>query len=261
MGKGNSALLEMPGGINFLIDGGGFSDNSIFDVGARVIAPFLWRKKIKTVDTLILSHPDSDHLNGLLYIVENFHVQRVLTNNEAANIKSYQRFMEIIERENIHLPRFMDLPRMQTINGVQLHFLYPPEDFLQRKKERWRNPNNNSLVVKAVFGSKSILFPGDIQAMAERELVSMGKNTLQSTVLIAPHHGGRSSSTTEFLDTVKPELVIISSGWKTSYKFPHPSVLKRYKERGCRILRTDCNGAVMMVTDGRSLKIKPAIKD
>ena len=97
--------------------------------------------------------------------------------------------------------------------------------------------------------------------MAERELVSMEGDNLNSTVLIAPHHGSRSSSTTEFLDKVNPELVIISSGWKNSYAFPHPSVLKRYRRRGCRILRTDRNGAVLMVADESSLRIKPVMKD
>ncbi|MBW2201179.1 MAG: DNA internalization-related competence protein ComEC/Rec2, partial [Deltaproteobacteria bacterium] len=89
VGQGNSALLEMPGGACLLIDGGGFSDNSAFDVGARIIAPLLWRKKIKTVDTLILSHPNSDHLNGLLYIAEHFNVKRLWSNNEAANTRGY----------------------------------------------------------------------------------------------------------------------------------------------------------------------------
>jgi competence protein ComEC len=143
---------------------------------------------------------------------------------------------------------------------VQLQFLYPPIDFLdKRKKEKWRNPNNNSIVVKVLFGSKSILFPGDIQARAERELVAVAGDNLKSTVLIAPHHGSRSSSTAEFLDTVKPEFVIMSSGGQSRYMFPHPSVLQRYTKRGCRILRTDCNGALTLFTDGRSLKIKPAV--
>ena len=80
VGQGSSTLLELPGGYCILEDGGGFYDNSVFDMGARVIAPFLWRKKIKTVDTLILSHPNSDHLNGLTYITRHFNVKRVWTN-------------------------------------------------------------------------------------------------------------------------------------------------------------------------------------
>ena len=76
IGQGSSALLEMPGGYTALIDGGGFSDNSYFDIGERVVGPLLWRKKIKTVDTLVLSHPNSDHLNGLIYVAKHFNVKK-----------------------------------------------------------------------------------------------------------------------------------------------------------------------------------------
>ena len=87
VGQGTSALLEIPGGDCLLIDGGGFSDNSIFDVGERIIAPLLWRKKIMTVDTLILSHPNSDHLNGLTYIARYFNVKNVWSNTEKVNFR------------------------------------------------------------------------------------------------------------------------------------------------------------------------------
>jgi competence protein ComEC len=90
VGQGSAALLELPGGYTTLIDGGGFSDNAIFDMGARVIAPFLWRKKIKTIDTLVLSHPNSDHLNGLIFIAQHFNIKNIWTNNEAKATLGYR---------------------------------------------------------------------------------------------------------------------------------------------------------------------------
>jgi competence protein ComEC len=96
-------------------------------------------------------------------------------------------------------------------------------------------------------------------ACAERGIVATHGDELKSTVLIAPHHGSRTSSTTMFLEKVKPEVVIISAGWKNSFRFPNPSVLKRYNENDCRIFRTDTNGAVAISIDGRDLKIKPFI--
>jgi len=256
VGQGSSNLLELPGGYCILADGGGFYDNSVFDMGARVIAPFLWRKKIKTVDTLILSHPNSDHLNGLIYIARHFNVKNVWTNGEKRNTLGYKKFMKIIREENIDMPGFKDMPRTCKINGVALEILYPKRDFLdKRKKEKWRDTNNNSLVVKADFGKYSFLLSGDIMKRAERELVSMVGENLHSTVLIAPHHGSKSSSSGLFLDKVNPEYIIISSGWKNRFHFPHPSVLKRYAGLGGKILRTDINGAITMVTDGQSLEI------
>jgi competence protein ComEC len=261
VGHGSAALLELPDGYNILIDGGGFSDNRVFDVGARIIAPLLWRKKIKTVDTLVLSHPNSDHLNGLIYIAEHFNVKNIWTNNEASKTFGYKKFMEVIEKNNIQMPGYKEIARFHDINGVCLEVLYPPVDFIDRKKiENWRNINNNSLVIKVVFGSKSFLFPGDIKARAEGELVATAGDRLKSTVMMAPHHGSLSSSTEPFLEKVNPEVVIISSRWKSRFGFPHPPVLKRYKGRGCRIFGTARHGAITMSTDGQALMINPTIK-
>ena len=87
--------MEVPGGHTVLIDGGGFGDNTVFDVGARVVAPFLWRKKIKTVETLVLSHPNSDHLNGLLFIAENFNTSELWANGEPADNAGYHQLTQV----------------------------------------------------------------------------------------------------------------------------------------------------------------------
>ncbi len=260
VGHGGATLLELPKGKNLLIDGGGFSDNSVFDVGARVVAPLLWRNKIKTIDTLILSHPNSDHLNGLLYIAKHFKVKEVWTNNEEADTIGYKRFLEIVREEAIRIPNFKRSPRDRNIKGVRLQTLYPPVDFLEkRQREKWRNSNNNSLVIKVSFGTTALLFPGDIMAVAEKELINIAGKRLKSTILVAPHHGSRSSSTPAFLNRVQPASVVISSGAPQSYNLPHPSVVARYKERGYRIFRTNQNGAIVITTDGHKLRIKPTI--
>ncbi len=260
VGHGSAALLELPKGYNILIDGGGFSDNSVFDIGARIIAPFLWQKKIKTVDTLVLSHPNSDHLNGLIYIAEHFNVKNVWTNNETANTLGYKKFMEAVKKNRIHMPEYKEVAGIHDINGVRLDICYPSLDFIKKRKlERWRNVNNNSLVLKASFGAESFLFPGDIETRAEYELAAIAGDKLKSTVLLAPHHGSKTSSSKMFIEKVNPEVIIISSGRKSRFGFPHPSVLKRYKEKGCRILGTARNGAVSMSTDGQTLMIKPTI--
>jgi competence protein ComEC len=260
VGHGSSSLLEFPGGYTMLIDGGGFADNSAFDVGAAIVAPLLWRKKIRTVDTLILSHPNSDHLNGLIYIARHFQVKNVWTNSEVRNTLGYQNFIAVIANKKIVLPSFADMPRSHLINGVKLDFLYPPDGFLKhKKKEKWRNTNNNSLVVKASMGSTSFLFPGDIMAAAEKELVGLAGRELKSTVLIAPHHGSRSSSSTVFLGEVNPEVIVISSGRQSRFKLPDPTILKKYQHHGYSVFRTDINGAVFLSTDGQQLEIEPFI--
>jgi len=241
-----------------LIDGGGFSDNSSFDVGEKIIAPFLWNRKIKTIETIVLSHPNSDHLNGLLYIAGHFNVKNVWSNHQAAKTMGYKRFLEIIRTKHIHWPCFRDIPRTSMINGTKVQILYPPENFMDDRSV-WRDLNNNSIVLRCVYGSKSILFPGDIEAMAEKELVHLAGADLKSTVLVAPHHGSKTSSTGLLLAKTDPEVVVISAGWNNRFNFPHPAVLQRYQNLGCRIYRTDLNGAVTITTDGRTLDIDPFI--
>lgn len=258
--QGSASLLELPGGYNLMIDGGGFSDNSVFDIGERVIAPFLWQKKITTVDTLILTHPNSDHLNGLLYIAENFNVKEVWSNNEPVKSKGYDRWMEIVKESQIDMPDFRLLPRSRRINGVDLQILYPPVDFLSRKKkEKWRSYNNNSMVIKAAYKDSSFLFPGDIMTRAEKELSRLSGSELKSDFLLAPHHGSKTSSTQGFLDRVQPDIVGISLGWNTAYGFPHPRVLNRYEKMGCRLFRTDRDGALTMVTEGLGISVFPTL--
>jgi competence protein ComEC len=262
VGHGNAALLELPHGRTMLIDGGGFPDNRMFDVGASIVAPFLWRKKIRTVDTLVLSHANSDHLNGLIYIAENFHVKRVWLNHESADTFGYRLFMETIKKNDIQLPAYHNIIGVHDINGVRIDILYPPADFMEKSRtETWRNLDNDSLVLKVSFGRISFLFPGDIKAPAEYALVSTVGSKLKSTVLLAPHHGSKTSSTERLIENVKPEVVVISSRYNSSFGFPHPSVLKRYQDMGCRILETARNGAVSMWTDGRALTIVPAVSD
>lgn len=257
---GSSALLELPGGYNMLIDGGGFSDNTIFDIGARVVAPLLWRKKIKTIDTIVLSHPNSDHLNGLIYVAGHFNVKDVWTNNQPTNTMGYQNFMAVVAQKNICHTVFEKLSRTCEINGVRVNILYPPYDFIAKcKQERWRDLNNNSMVIKATFGAISFLFPGDIKARAEAELIAQAGNLLESSILLAPHHGSNTSSTGLFVEKVNPKAVIISSGWHSRFGLPDKQVLKRYKERGVRIFETARDGAVTASTDGRSLTIKSVL--
>ena len=262
VGQGSAALLELPGGRTVLVDGGGAADNSVFDVGAAVVAPFLWRNKIATVDTVILTHPNSDHLNGLIFIAENFNVGALWENGEAWHTLGYQALMRAAAEHGIPRPGLAELAQDSTINGVRLEVLYPPADFLARREtERFRrDENNNSLVTRFSFGEVSILLPGDIMRPAEKELVATAGDRLKSRVLVAPHHGSRTSSSEEFVAAVAPQAVLISCADRPGSGIPHAQTLERYAARGARIYRTDRNGAIRITTDGERLVIDPFLK-
>jgi len=257
VGQGNAALLELPGGRCLLLDGGGFTGRSTFDTGKMIVGPFLWRRKIATVDTLILTHPDTDHLAGLIYIAEHFHVRRVWSNGENMNSEIYRDFITILEKKQIGLYDLSRLEKQRLIDGVGFEILYPPDDFLRlRQRHPWRNTNNNSLVTRISLGEISFLFPGDLMAEGERDLTIRAGARLAGTVLMAPHHGSRTSSTAFFLAATRPELIVVSAGHHNRFGCPAPEVLDRYARAGAAVVRTDQDGAVVMSTDGTRLTVK-----
>jgi competence protein ComEC len=123
--------------------------------------------------------------------------------------------------------------------------------------ETWRDINNNSLAVLAGFGNVTLLFPGDIKSGAEKEMVERYGDRLQSRVLVAPHHGSKSSSSAAFVAAIRPRIVIFTTGVNNRFNFPHPSVIRRYQDIGATLFNTATHGAVQIRTDGNALTITP----
>ena len=247
VGQGSAALLEFPGGETMLVDGGGYADNRVFDMGRSVVAPFLRRHKILAVDYLVLSHPSSDHMNGLVHVVQHFQPDVLIWNHDRVASESARRFRELIAREGVRNPPFEDLAREFDIGGATVRIINPPADFANRhEREGWRGLNNNSIVLQVSFEGQTILLPGDIEQPAERALRRTRSTALRSSVMLAPHHGSRSSSSRAFLEAVEPAYAIFSCGWRNRFGFPHPEVLARYRQIGSRIWRTDLDGAVQV---------------
>lgn len=256
VGQASGNLLELPKGYTVLVDGGGFSDNGIFDVGAAVIAPLLWQKRIETIDLVVLTHANSDHLNGLLYILKYFKVGEVWSNQEPATTKGFAQWSKLLADRDIRHLDFDKLPKRVIRNGVLLEILGPPADFLERKQDSWRDSNNNSLVLRVTYDDISFLFSGDIEGPGENDLLSrIGPKGLLSTVLMVPHHGSRNSSTIPFLKAVNPMEAVISAGWQNRFHFPHGEVLKRFGIVGSRIWCTAETGALEISTDGKTYRI------
>ncbi len=259
VGQGSSTLVEFPAGTKMLVDGGGFYSKS-FDIGRYVVAPFLWHERIKNVDIVVLTHPQSDHLNGLIYILDNFNVREVWSNGEIANTKTYRNFIRIIEEKHItHKIVSEDTPE-KRIGGINIRILNPEKPITKENSSvRFDIVNNNSVVIKLTFGKVGILLPADISEPVETRLVSDNID-LRSNVLMAPHHGGFTSSTPPFLKRVRPDIVVFSCGMDNVFRDPHPDVLRRYKTIGSKIFRTDKNGAVTIITDGEDILTRVFMK-
>ena len=259
VGHGDCILVEFPKGKRMLIDGGGLHEDR-FDVGKNVIAPFLWKKKIQRIDTLVLTHPDPDHLKGLNFIASQFKIGRFWDNGLRGDSEFYLELEKTLQRRKIDRFPLNENINSQVINGVEISFLNPPAG--SAGPVRHPNPawlNNQSLVIKLRFKNIVLLLTGDVEKEAEERMVRKGY-PLGAHILKVPHHGSSSSSSLIFLEKVNPDHAIISVGERTIGRLPHPEVIERYKRLGSKIFRTDQHGAITVMTGGERVEIKTYLK-
>jgi competence protein ComEC len=255
VGHGDSILIEFPKGKRMLIDGGGLYDDR-FDIGKNVIAPFLWSRKIRRIDTLILTHPDPDHLKGLNFIASQFSIGQFWDNGFQTESESYLQLRKILKEKKIKTQSLNEETLPQIINGVEISVLNPPVwKAVERKVHHHMDLNKSSLVLKLRFKNVSVLLAGDIGKEAEERILRKDY-PLRSDILKIPHHGSSSSSSTLFLERVKPTYAILSVGERNIGRLPHPEVLKRYQQLGATLYRTDVQGAITVVTDGENIHIE-----
>jgi len=249
VGQGDAAIIHFPRGKVMVIDGGGSPDGS-FDPGERIVAPYLWKEKIKTLDYLVCTHPHPDHLQGLLFLLDNFEVGRIW-NNEAWE-GDYPLAEKFLASAGGRLQKMGRGEVPEEIGGVKVEFLHPP---MVEKKGRFFFGNDASLVMRFAFGKVSFLFCGDAERDAEEEILRFTTN-IQSTVIKVPHHGSRTSSTQRFVEGVRPKYAVFTVKAGGRPRLPHPSVLERYEGMGAQIYRSDRDGAITFATDGNDLKIR-----
>ncbi len=239
VGQGDSALVEFPGGKTMLIDGGG-SYASGFDIGQSVVAPFLWHRKIKRLDYMVLSHAQLDHMGGLRFIARNFSVGEFWWSGKGSigglkdSLVGNGALVRVIDARG----------RRVEAGGVNVEAFRPYDD------PAGLDLNNMSLVVRLGYGDRSFLFPGDIAVEGEAAAVALGRD-ITADVLKAPHHGSRHSSSGAFIENVAPSLVVVSAGRGNPFGFPHKDALERYEKAGAKVLRTDTGGAITVRTNGR----------
>ena len=256
VGHGDSILVEFPGGKRMLVDGGGQEDDP-FDIGQHVIAPFLWSKKIRGIDYLVLTHPDPDHLNGLNFVASHFRVGQFWDNGIKTESEPYGRLHETLAAKKVERISFNQTSPPREIEGVQVFFCNPGNEGKFSDGERKVSfHNNHSLVMRLQFHQVAILLAGDIEKEAEYKIIR-SRQSLQADVLKVAHHGSSSSSTLSFLERVNPTHAMISVGARAMGRLPHPEVLRRFQDLGCRVYRTDRHGAMTVVTDGENIKVIP----
>ena len=250
VGQGDAAVIEAPGGHTLVIDAGGTYDGS-FDPGARVVEPFLRARGIVRIELVALSHPHPDHQGGMHRILQRFPVRTLWTSGDDGRNPDYHLLLREARAAAVATP----VPERWQLGSVLLEPLGPFVTFGGGGEVGERigpsdgvSVNDASLVLRASFASRAVLFTGDIEADGEGELcgrASVGQ-LVASDVLKVPHHGSRTSSSDELLEAVRPGLAVMSLGWRNRFRFPRPEVVARYRARGIRLLRTDLHGAVTL---------------
>jgi competence protein ComEC len=259
VGQGTSTLVRFPGGKNMLIDGGGFPDSS-FDMGKLVIAPFLYHERISKIDIVVLSHPHPDHLQGLLYITDNFDVQEIWSTGLRVDDEIFRQWEKIISQKKIKVKYLSAQSPTTEINGVQVNILWPLKPLkIDASDQFYDTVNDESMVIKINYGQVSFLMPADISSSVERQLMKSGQN-LHSNVLFVPHHGSLRSSSSDFIRKVSCRYAVNSAGKNNPFHHPHPAVLKRLTAAKVNIFRTDKDGAITVATDGTKMAVDTYIK-
>ncbi len=239
VGQGDCTLIRTPYGKNIIIDGGdGNSDK--YDYGEKVVYPYLLDRRIKKIDYLVASHADSDHMGGLIYILENMKVEQILLGIQSQESNQLKDFIDIANKKKVKIIILKVGDEIKIDKDIRIKVLFPIKNNLILENSL----NNNSLVFKLKYNNFSMLFTGDIEEIAENELINLYKDNLKSTILKIAHHGSKSSSSKEFLKSVSPQIAVIGVGKKNKYGHPNEEVLLRLKNYGINIYRTDESGEI-----------------
>lgn len=245
IGQGSSTLLELPGGSTILVDGGAEADET-FDPGERIIAPFLWQKRIGKLDAVVVSHQHTDHYNGLEFILKRFTPKTLWVNDDDAHYPEFENLLNLARSLGVEIKvpepgEVIHSAKGATLTNIGDMHIRP--NTLAMKNGKRHDENDLSMVLRFEYTDRSILLPGDTQKAGESTLLA-GENNIRADVLLSPHHGSSTSNSREFLEEVSPDYMVVSAGRNKSKLFPRPALLTLCKEKGIAVLSTPRQGTV-----------------
>lgn len=245
VGQGDCTYIKTFLGKNIIIDGGE-GNTEKYDYGENVVLPYLLDRRVKKIDYLIISHADSDHIGGLFAIIENIKIDKILIGIQPQISEQYVELLEISKNKNIKIVELKAGDRLKLEKEIYLEVLWPKEnDFIELN-----TLNNNSLVFKISYKKFSILFTGDIEEFAEKEILKLfenNKNFFYATILKVAHHGSKTSTCLEFLNCVNPKIALIGVGKNNNFGHPSKSTINRLNNNNVQIYRTDDNGEINII--------------
>lgn len=242
VGQGDAILVEGPTGIEMLIDGG--KDRSVLRELPRVMGPL-----DRSIDVVVATHPDADHIGGLPGVLSRYSVGRFFESGKEGESSIYESLEVAVGRERgIEEGVLRNGMRIHLGGGAYADILHPEENVTQL-----RETNDASIMMRLVYGETEFMLTGDAPSWAEDRVVQRYGSTLQSDVLKAGHHGSKTSTSPAFLAAVDPGIVVVSAGKDNSYGHPNVDVVARILESGAALVSTISEGTITFVSDGRDV--------
>jgi len=237
VGQGDSILIKTPSDKKILIDGG-------TEESEHIIKSYLKKEKVKYIDFIIATHPDSDHIGGLDYIIKNFNVEKLYMPKQSTNSTSYKNLLNACNSKSLDIKYLQKGDKINIEEFIDILVLSP--SYIQSEN------NLNSIVFSLSYKNKSFLFTGDCEEKNEIEILN-SFNLGSIDFLKIAHHGSSSSSSTRFIKEVSPDVAVISCGYKNQYGHPHQSTLDILDENNVLTYRTDLNGDLVFYSDGDTI--------
>lgn len=244
VGQGDAIYIEAPNGNQMLVDGG--KGRQVLTALSAVMPPY-----DRSIDAILATHPDQDHIGGLPLVLERFLVGTVFVSGAKSDTAAYQTLEKRIEQSGAQ--KIIARRGMRIILSPEVYFdvLFPDVDV-----SKFKETNEASIVGRLVYGNESFLLTGDSPIKIEQHLVSKDGRSLKSNVLKLGHHGSRTSSSESYLGFVSPEYAVISAGCDNSYGHPHKEVLALLEKLKIPKLSTCESGTIIFETDGEELNYK-----
>ncbi len=240
VGQGDSIFIVGPDGSTMLVDAGGpvggvteaAEATSRFDIGEEVVSPYLWSRRFRHLDVLVLSHAHSDHMGGMPAVMRNFRPRELWVSIDP-NSDAYRALLSEAKDLQVRVRHFHAGDQLAW-GGTQVTMLAPETGYANPREP----VNNDSLVMRMQYGRSSVLLEGDAEAPSEREMLAHGR-VAAVTLLKIGHHGSRTSTTQEFLDAAAPKDAVVSVGRGNTFGHPRYEVIERIAEARTKLYRTD----------------------
>lgn len=235
VGQGDATLITCDGHA-MLIDAGD-------DTKGTAIQNYLKKQKIKSLDYLILTHPDADHIGGAPVIITKFEIAKVFVSNFEKDNSTYRKLIQALDDNNL---------KSSTPAVKSKYSLGTAEFTILAPNDTYETPNDSSIALLMKNGKNSFLFTGDAEATAEMDILANGID-ISADVYKVGHHGSRSSTSQRFFKAVKPDYAVISCGEGNSYGHPHAETLNTLRTNGVAVYRTDEDGTIIATSDGKTI--------